>query len=230
MESSSSAYEIVKVIGGMLGCVLLIVVPALFLFTLIMALTRKTKGWVAGAIITGLISFLIVGVVIFLSVRSGLKAVKEQQEAQIFSTSDGRVTVAGAPGWRVLDLDSADASMSIGNLFAEEYLIVISELKSDFDADFGIRDFAEIASQQTIDSVENAVAGELVESMVQGLPAYQQEVSGVIEGTDVSYFNTYIEGREHFYQVLAWTLTDRKEKIFPTLRAAANSFTELAVP
>ena len=230
MDSSSSAYEILKVIAGMLGCVLIILVPALFLFTLIMAMTRKSKGWIVATIVAGTISLAMIGVGAVYGFRFGSKALKEQRAVQVFATSDGLASVSGAPGWRVLDLGAEDATMSIGNLVAEEYLLVISELKSDFDADFKLSDFAEIASQQTIDTVEGAVAGELVEKTIQGLPAYEREVSGTIEGTDVSYFNSYVEGREHFYQVMAWTLTNRKEKAFPRLRAAADSFTETTAP
>ena len=230
MESSSSAYEIFKVIGGMLGCVLIILVPALFLFTLIMAMTRKSKGWIVATIIAGTVSLVMVGVVAVYGVRFGSKALKEQQAVQVFTTTDGLATVTGAPGWRVLDLESGDATLSIGSLAAEEYLLVISELKSDFEVDFTLSDFAEIASQQTIDTVKEPVSGELMEKTIQGLSAYEREVSGTIEGTDVSYVNHYVEGREHFYQVMAWTLTNRKERAFPRLRAAADSFTETAAP
>ena len=230
MESSSSAYEILKVVGGMLGCVLIILVPALFLFTLIMAMTRKSKGWIVATIIAGTISLVMIGVVAVYGVRFGSKALKEQQAVQIFTTTDGLASVTGAPGWRVLDLQSEDATMQIGNFVAEEYLLVISELKSDFDPDFTLLDFAEIASQQTIETVEGAVPGELVEKTIQGLSAYEREVSGTIEGTEVSYCNNYVEGREHYYQVMAWTLANRKEKAFPRLRAAAESFTETTAP
>ena len=214
----------------MLGCVLIILVPALFLFTLIMAMTRKSKGWIVATIIAGTVSLVMIVVAAVFGVQLGSKALEEQQAVQIFTTSDGLATVTGAPGWRVLDLQSEDATMQIGNFVAEEYLLVISDLKSDFDPDFKLSDFAEIASEQTIDTVKGAEAGELVETKIQGLPAYQREVRGTIEGTDVSYFNSYVEGREHFYQVMAWTLTNRKETAFPRLRTAADSFTETTAP
>lgn len=41
---------------------------------------------------------------------------------------------------------------------------------------------------------------------------------------------SYVEGKDHFYQIIAWTLTDRKEKTFPRLREAVATFSEAAVP
>ncbi len=122
------------------------------------------------------------------------------------------------------------ATLQIGNLFDEEYLIVISDVKGELGEDFGLQDFAEIASEQTADAVEDGESGDLVEMEFGGLPGYRREVRGTIEGNDISYFLGNVEGKERFYQIMAWTLTDRKAKVFPRLEPAAATFTELVAP
>lgn len=226
----SSAYETGKIIVTMLGCVLALVIPAAFIFTLVMALTRKTKGWIIGAVVSGVIGLLVIGGIVFSGIFAGIKAAKANREAQVFSSTDGLYVITGAPGWRVLDLESTDATLQIGNLFDEEYLIVIPDVKAELGEDFGLREFAEVASDQTADSVENGEAGDLVGAEIGSRPGYRREVRGIIAGNDISYSLSYVEGRDHFYQIMAWTLTDRKAKVFPRLEAAAATFLDLAVP
>jgi len=229
MESTSEAYEIGKAVGGLFICFLAVALPALFLFTLVMALTRKGRAWIVSAVVTGVLCLvLVVGMIVFGATRV-VKSAKEGMEATSFVSADGLVTIMGAPGWRELDLDSPDADLSIGTMFPGEFLIVISELKTDFEAEVGIAEFAKIASDQVIGNVTNAEASALEPITVRGLTAYRQELSGTIDGTGIFYLNTYIEGAEHFHQVMAWTLIERKEPALPRLRTVSDSFQETAL-
>lgn len=227
---TSAAYEMGKIIGMMVSCVLFLLIPATFIFTLVMALTRKTKGWIIGAVVSGLIGLLFIGGTLGVGFYSGYKAGKARREAQVFTSTDGLYSLTGAPGWRVLDLEAPDATLQVGNLFAEEYLIVIPDTRAELGEDFLLQEFAEIASGQTLESVGEGEAGDLVEVEVGGQPGYRREVRGVIEGNDISYHLTYLEGKDHFYQIMAWTLTDKKATVFPKLEAAAESFSEITAP
>lgn len=230
MESTSEAYEIGKAVGGLFACFLAVALPSLFLFTLVMAFTRKGKAWIASAVVTGVICLLmVVGLIVFGATRV-VKSAKEGLEASTFMSADGLVSIMGAPGWRELDLESPDADLSIGTMFPGEFLIVISELKTDFEPEVGIAEFAKIASDQVIGNLENAEASALEAVSVQGLAAYRQELSGSIDGTGIFYLNSYIEGAEHFHQVMSWTLIERKEPALPRLRTVSDSFQELVPP
>lgn len=227
---TSGVQEIGVVLGMLVSCVLFLLIPALFIFTLVMALTRKTKGWIIGAVVTGVVGLLFVGGIIFSGIYAGFKAAKASREAQVFTSPDGLCSITGAPGWRVLDLEAPDATLQVGNLFAEEYLIIIPDAKAELGDDFLLEEFAEIASGQTLESVGEGEGGELVELEIGGLPGYRREVRGVIEGNDISYHLTYLEGKDYFYQIMAWTLTDKKATVFPKLEAAAASFSEITAP
>lgn len=222
--------EIGVVVGMMVSCVLFLLIPALFIFTLVMALTRKTKGWIIGAVVSGLIGLLFIGGALGMGFYSGFKAAKASRESQVFTSTDGLCSITGTPGWRVLDLEAPDATLQVENLFAEEYLIIIPDAKVELGDDFLLEEFAEIASGQTLESVGEGEGGELVELEIGGLPAFQREVRGIIEGNDISYHLTYLEGEDYFYQIMAWTLTVKKATVFPKLEAAAATFSEITVP
>lgn len=227
---TSAAYEMGKVIGMMLSCVLFLLIPATFIFTLVMALTRKTKGWIIGAVVSGLIGLLFIGGIVFSGISAGFKAAKASREAQVFTSPDGLYSITGAPGWRVLQLEAPDATLQVGNLVAEEYLIVIPDSKAELGEDFTLEEFAELASEQTVESVEDGEAGDLIESKDPAMPGFQREVRGMIEGNNISYYLRYVEGKEHFYQIMSWTLSDREAASFPKLKASAFTFSENSLP
>ncbi len=227
METTSTALEVGKVIGGLIGCFFFLAIPAFFVFSLVMAITKKSRNWTIATVIMGTLGFLLLAGVFGVGLYTGWQKAQEERVARDFNTSDGLAVVTGGSGWTNLDLDAEDATLSIGNLFAEEYLIVISEEKSAFDSDFGVKDFADVAVEQTVNLLEGAIVKEPIATTVNGLPGYVREISGEIEGIDITYFNTYVEGRTHFHQILTWTLTRKKGKALPKLQAAAESFREL---
>jgi len=62
---------------------------------------------------------------------------------------------------------------------------------------------------------------------INGLPAFQAQVSGTVDGLKIDYLNTYVEGKEHFYQILTWTLASKRGAAFPRIRKAVGTFHEL---
>ena len=104
--------------------------------------------------------------------------------------------------------------------------MVISEPKSDFPEDFELDEFADVASSGIIDSVTEAEHSELEPLVVKGCEGFQHELNGTIDGIRISYLNSFLEGREHFHQILAWTLEERKERVLPVLKEASLSFRE----
>jgi len=209
------------------GCCVGLIFPAVFLFTLIMALTRKSKGWMIAAVVSGVLALLaLIGGVVF-GVITGTKAAKEQAMPRAFSTSDGLATVMGASGWRELNLQVGSSTLGIGNELAEEYLLIISEPKTDFPEGFSLNEFAEAAAGQTKDNLEGASAGEMTELTITGRSAFRQELTGSVDGLAIFYLNSYVDGRDHFHQVMTWTLLEKRDASRATLGAAADSFREI---
>jgi len=52
------------------------------------------------------------------------------------------------------------------------------------------------------------------------------EMDGLVEGIDeaITYYITFLEGRENVYMMMAWTLKDKKEKLRSDYEKMFSSF------
>ena len=223
---NSSAYDVGYAFGAVIGCFLAILVPALFIFALIMAIVRKSRGWTIVTVILGVLGLGFLGVAAYFGVRQAAESAAEAKVPREFVSSDNLVAVTGPGSWTEQDLGSDVAGLQLANLFAEEYLIVISELKSDFPEEFDLEEFVDVASSGIIDSVTEADFSEMEPLAVGGCEGFQHELNGSIDGIRISYVNSFLEGKEHFHQILAWTLEERKERVLPILKEASLTFRE----
>ncbi len=207
------------------GCCVGLLFPALFLFFLIMALTRKSKGWIIAAVVSGIITLLtFIGGIVF-AVTTAAKEAKKQAEPRTFTTSDGLATVTGAPQWRELAIGSADASLGSGNQVLEQYLVVITEPKADFPEGYKL---AEFASEQALATLADTEVTDFAEVSVGGMKGLRREAKGSADGLGIFYLNTYLESPTHFHQVMTWTLVKNEEGSRALLEAASDSFREVA--
>ena len=63
--------------------------------------------------------------------------------------------------------------------------------------------------------------------MVDGNEAVQYEIQGTVDKIKVAYLHVTVEGKDHFHQVLAWTLLSMLEKNRPMLESVIDSFQEI---
>lgn len=222
MAESAGTPEILT----LLGCCLGILFPALFLFFLIMALTRKSKGWIIAAVVGGILALLLFGVLMMGGAMSAFKGIKEAAQPREFSSSDGLVRITGGGGWRIQELGVEDATLAVGSPLKEEYLIVISEPKAGFPEGFDLARFAEVALEQSSSAITDPEATGFTPVSLNGLEGLRVELTGTVDGIAIAYLNTYLSGRDHFHQVMSWTLRERRESAFPNLRSASDSFRE----
>ena len=112
--------------------------------------------------------------------------------------------------------------------------MVISNKKSDIAGIFNVQEAtgAEILEQftdLTLGSVEQSFAAQRISNRklsVNGLPAIQHKFKAAVDGIDVIFWTTYIEGKNHFYQVQAWTLASMEAQNEKDLLKIADSFKE----
>ncbi|MDF1658509.1 MAG: hypothetical protein P1U58_12915 [Verrucomicrobiales bacterium] len=214
-------------IVAIFGCFVMVVLPILFVLSLVMAITRKSKGWTVATIATGVIGVIAIVISLVYAGKQGAAKLAEMKQPRPFVTTDGLAEVS-APGiWTEQDFDNDVASLQIGNLIGSQYLLIISEKKREFVPEFGIDEYAETISEQMREIVENPIETELMPMEIGGLTAFRWELEGDIDGTPIAYLNTFIEGEEHFHQVLTWTLIEMKDRHFPLFRTTVESFREL---
>lgn len=130
-----------------------------------------------------------------------------------------------------------DASLQYMNLFKETYLMVIDEDKETFVSTFkAIDDYDE--SLTLLENYKNIQLESLEEGAqklgvtepkkfkIQDLDALSVELDAKVPDIyyDITYFLTFIEGKENIYMIMAWTLKDDKDKYRDTFEKSANSF------
>lgn len=131
------------------------------------------------------------------------------------------------------------ASLQYQNIFKETYVIVIDESKDEYlnaykDLDVYdtarsvIANYMDTQVQSTTSSLDVIEKSKIASFKTHGLKAKSIEIDANLEGvsSSITYFMTCIEGRDHLYMVLAWTLRDKKDKHRETFKRMVRTFRE----
>ncbi|MCR2804152.1 RDD family protein [Paenibacillus soyae] len=143
-------------------------------------------------------------------------------QPETFLSLDGKFQVTADDSWSLQDDLHDEADLSIGNMFAEKYMVVLTQPKSDFDADFTLDDF----SGQVVNSFAEGRALPIVPYPFDG-GMYKSEQFTFVENVDgysVTYLVTSIETEEHYHQVIVWTLAEKYERLKQELTELIASF------
>lgn len=134
-----------------------------------------------------------------------------------------------------------DASLQYVNPFKEKYVLVLDEKIEDimdFMEDYGIYD----ESKSKLDNyattrlsyfteIGNTIINQtaLKSEMINGRKAISTVVDIEAPSIDenVTYYFTYIEGKDHYYMISSWTLFDRKDAFTEEVETMTRSFKEL---
>jgi hypothetical protein len=138
---------------------------------------------------------------------------------------------------KVTDLNK-EASLQFQNDVEAFYVIVIDEPKTAFTKainDNGLQDTYTNDltgySKLITDGLDNSIS-------VKNMPAFQEltidgnktrELSfeGVSSGNHVYWKLAFIEGQDHYYQIMVWTEADNKGKYEKKMNTIVNSFKEI---
>lgn len=173
-----------------------------------------------------LVAVLVCGVSIFFVVR---QIAADSQELVVRNTSDGVASLQLPKNWTPLKVNP-EASLQMGNLFAETYVLVISETKDEISTvmdDATLDDYSDLIINNMVETTPGLLATPKVSAPLNGMPAYHFKARGPVEGHAVVFIGVLIEGKQHFHQVLCWTLLDREAKNTAKLEGVIQTFREL---
>jgi hypothetical protein len=130
-----------------------------------------------------------------------------------------------------------DASLQYQNIFKEVYVIVIDENKKEFIETYNnlgsydstrspIANYADTQVQLITSNANVINKTEVTNFTINGANAATTEIDASIEGvkTPITYFLTFIDGKDNLYMIMAWTLRDKKETHRPLFDEIAKSF------
>lgn len=130
------------------------------------------------------------------------------------------------------------ASLEYGNEVDEFYVIVIDESKAEFKKALeensllelypcNVDGYSNILIQNFDKNVADIAKSPVQDTIINNLPARLINVSGKVNNISVSYTYAFIEGKERFYQVMTWTLLDRRVKYNRAMKKLVSSFKEI---
>ena len=131
-----------------------------------------------------------------------------------------------------------DASLQYQHAWKEFYVIVIDESKAEMHKAFVDNNLTETYtndikgySELLMNGFENAISvshkSEIIDTTINNMPARLLTVSGRIEGIDAYYSLAFIQGKERYYQIMAWTLSNKEYEYKDKMNRIMYSLKEL---
>ena len=128
-----------------------------------------------------------------------------------------------------------EASLNYANLYKEAYTIVIHEPKQEFITLFKelgeydnnnsvIENYLTVQTQYFKENIDNVQIQHYGLAKLKDYPAKQVKMYGTIEGVDLFYVSTFIEGKENIYMIMSWTLKNKADQLENTFERISDSF------
>ncbi len=123
--------------------------------------------------------------------------------------------------WSAIHSLHDDALIRMGNSDREEYMIVLTDAKSEYRGN--LEDHAETTSKSLLEGIENGAVVEKNEVLLGTVRALQYHISGSYDGLPIAYLHTTLEDSTGFHQILMWTIESRKKLTFNLYRRVLDS-------
>jgi len=146
-----------------------------------------------------------------------------KSDTKLVDSRDGRFQLRIPDNWSYQSAigGGEDALLEQGNLYKEQYILIYDNPTADF-ADYNSAEFADFFVGNM--DMKTLFKSKKILLTINGYDSTQISVDAVIEGTDISYFLTFIRTPERIYTVVQWTLIENKNEAKPIFRNVANSF------
>lgn len=131
---------------------------------------------------------------------------------------------------------NSNASLQYNNPLSEYYIIVIHENKAATDSvlneleDFSpasLKTYSELLFDNYCENSEVRAKTAFTDTVVNNMKIRRTAIRSTVEGNEVYLLYAFIEGKEHYYQLMTWTLAERKDKFSRQMEQSIYSFKEL---
>lgn len=142
---------------------------------------------------------------------------------EVIKTKNGHFKLELTDGWQSIESTelSDNADISLKNASNEEYYMVLSEAKKDFDSFSGFKNSVDLSDlgDRTDEKKEMIKYNDLI--------GERRTFTASKNGVDVYYIYDLMESREHYLQCISWTLNNKKDHNEADLIKVMNSLAEL---
>lgn len=232
----SSAYETGQAVGRTLVIAFVAVAflggGLFFVISMIKATTRKTRGWIICAVASGVVALGGLLGAAGLAANSLGKVIQsgkaEGGGKTKLASDDGRYRIEVPKSWKEMPELNEAAGIVAGNVFREQYVLVIENAKSDFAGD--LASFDKLTSDGLKENLKSPEISEPEKRNVGAYPALHRRVAGTSDNVRVVYQISSVESADAFYQVMMWTIPPRESTAMPVFREVIDSFSTKAGP
>ncbi len=131
-----------------------------------------------------------------------------------------------------------DASLEYQNMVKEFYVIVIEDSKEEMKKSLeenqltgqysnDINGYANLLMQGFEQKIKISRKDPLVDTVVNNMPAKHLRISGKVDGIDAYYSVAFVEGKNTYYQVMAWTTAAKEKQYSERMTKIIHSLKEL---
>jgi len=153
-------------------------------------------------------------------------------------TIENRYSIALPSFLTKTDVLNDDASLQYMNGAREFYVIVIDESKEEFHeavTSEGLEElypadlsgYANLLLDRFTSAAKVKSKSKMTETTINGMPALEVTIAAAFDDVDVFCSLAYIEGKQDYYQVFAWTLKKHEKEYKADLMAIAKTLKEL---
>lgn len=208
-------------------------IPILFVISLVKFIKTKRKVWLFFLILSG-IPLSLLGWKFAEAVIVGFEQGYNQAElfqshtetpekGSLVPISDTSLSLVLPETWSFLTGINDVAVLEVGNLYDEQYLIVLLYNKLDFEG--GLAGINQRCSDDLLSALTNAEQSEIVQKSFGDTIGVQAEFSGSIESLKLNYLQYICEDDTYYFQFIAWTLPSKKSKAFQVFENTLNTLT-----
>jgi hypothetical protein len=144
----------------------------------------------------------------------------------VVKSADEKFQISVPSDWKEDPDLNEIASVQASKRADEKYAIVISESSVDFGADINLEAFAKLSQSNVLGAAKNSSSTDFTDVTINGLEGKAFEITGEISSLKVHYYIVAIKGKDHFHQIITWTLESKYADFNSELKEVAQSFTE----
>ena len=144
----------------------------------------------------------------------------------VITSTDGQSQVTVPPGWSAQHELHESAELQAGDPAHSLYVIVLTDPKSNYSG-MTLEAHAQSTLQVLTKNMSSPETKGPARLTINGYPALQYELSGVMKNVKVAYLHTTVETPKNFQQIIAWTLQSQWGKNQKLLRDVVQTFREV---
>lgn len=133
----------------------------------------------------------------------------------LVSSRDSVVTLAIPDAFQHMQLNPV-AELQFADTSRAAFFLVIVESKEDLFG-WNLTRHSTITLSQVVGATDFPEVSERESRPIGGLPSVQHEIRGAVQGAQIVYLNTTVEGPDHFVQLLGWSVRSQWPSYEPEL-------------